>query len=240
MQDRKRRRTQPAMELFDDNLSTVLEFLPVKDHPNFTLVSKQFQRVFCSSHYGAAILILMEVKNRLSGLQGQNKLEFLHILGKKIKSLEPIVRGEVENKNIYERMGKKFGNEVVKFEQFLFSVKVININMEYADVGEGARTHSVLMDCSGTEISLQFDNQGDHARSERMSVDIGGKNVVYYSADDNDSDMSFNKKPLKSLPYKFSNKEWFKLFLLLTDFFIEGSSFRHWPSEDEIDNASMY
>jgi hypothetical protein len=227
MQPQKRRRVAKCIALMDDNLSSILDFLPTKDYSNFTLVSKQFHQVFYNSPKSTLYSVIIDIKNRLAHIKSEDRVSILQGTKKQIDQAISIANAEVENINIYQRMLKGYlGDQVKQFEEFISNIQIRRISKENLNVGEGARSEEMEIDHNGVSIKISHDAQGDYYRTETMCVSVQSEQVFYFRSDDRGSDgVEFNSNGLRVLPYHYSSKQWCQLFWILLQFFLCGTRF---------------
>jgi hypothetical protein len=209
--------------LASDNLQGILEYLPISDHSNFVLVSKQFHTVFYASSYGRHRLSLLEVINHLATLNDEQKLEYLHYMRTKIRLIDSKTQAEVITLNLYARMLSKFKASVIEFKDFLQNLKIVNI---HSDVDQSS-PHRIEMDYNGTPILLRHEEGYDYFR-----VDIGSNNysISYTQSRTSRDSLDIRDDHLTVLPSRHSSAKWFKVFYMLGELLFKSKKFTEWKN----------
>jgi hypothetical protein len=216
MQANKRRRVQRAVIFVDDNLRSILEFLPLEYHVAFALVSKQFHHAFCTST-NVVHSKIRELTECLSSITNSEQLLLIDVMTKKLNYVKPSLQLKYANTNLYKKMKRVFGrSEIIEWKPFLAHLEVKSINC----TGE---SHRVVLHFKGNDISLHYEGE-DYTSFVVLKSTIP---VITISNGEEGERCEISAKSFDNLPMKESYKisAWIDLFLMLADFFINERGF---------------
>jgi hypothetical protein len=211
----------------DDTLQYILQFVSRTDHLHFMLVNSQFYNIFYYSDSGTFMRTILSLRNLTS-------LVTLKRIQERIDGIKSEIRAKMVNYDIYDRLHRRLGDEVLKFKGFLTSMKIRKIVFDDDDPEARYQHNSLVMDIEGVSISVSIDHMEDYQRNGNISVDVGNRYVISYRANDNGDDIDMDLAPLKSLSFNFTKSEWFRLFLLVIESLLNGGNFRQFPCEDRL------
>jgi hypothetical protein len=206
-QDRKRRRIQPVVTFLDDNLSSILDFIPFENHVAFALVSKQFYHVFSTSN-NVVLSKMREFTDCLSSITPSEQLLLLSCMKKKIRAVEPSVKLNYANMNLYKTMKSIFGSKIIHWKPFLSHLVFESIHCT-------ENVHHVMFHFKKNVISIEYAT-GEH---RTFTVYYGGMEPITISTDHAlnccYTYISFDKLPMKE---QYAMSEWVDMMLMLADF----------------------